>query len=218
MTAAPFTSSQPVPGVGASKWKWVVGAAAVGLARRRCRYRCHRRRSSVSATATTNSVGLVTQLLRASTARSAARGVDEPAPRRRMAAGAPPATIALRPARPARPPSPRRRSPTVPSHAAAQEGRRESSSRLRAGRARPASVDRRRRRRRSRPPGAPPRRFRRRSLRRAATAASTGDRPGRSRTRTIRATEVSRSLRLVSRTSRRDWVSLASLFPSRSEP
>jgi hypothetical protein len=32
MTAAPFTSSQPVPGVGPSKWKWVVGAAAVGLA------------------------------------------------------------------------------------------------------------------------------------------------------------------------------------------
>jgi eukaryotic-like serine/threonine-protein kinase len=33
MTAAGFTSSQPVPGVsGPSKWKWVVGAAFVGLA------------------------------------------------------------------------------------------------------------------------------------------------------------------------------------------
>jgi len=33
MTAAPFTSSQPVPGVsGPSKWKWVAGAAAIGLA------------------------------------------------------------------------------------------------------------------------------------------------------------------------------------------
>ena len=31
MTAAPFTSSQPVP-VAPSKWKWVVGSAAVGLA------------------------------------------------------------------------------------------------------------------------------------------------------------------------------------------
>ena len=32
MTAAGFTSSQPVPGVGGpSKWKWVVGAALVGL-------------------------------------------------------------------------------------------------------------------------------------------------------------------------------------------
>jgi serine/threonine-protein kinase len=32
MTAAGFTSSQPVPGVGASTWKWLVGAAAIGLA------------------------------------------------------------------------------------------------------------------------------------------------------------------------------------------
>jgi serine/threonine protein kinase len=32
MTGAGFTSSQPVPGMRASKWKWVVGAAAVGLA------------------------------------------------------------------------------------------------------------------------------------------------------------------------------------------
>jgi serine/threonine-protein kinase len=32
MTAAPFTSSQPVPGVAPSKWKWIAGAAAIGLA------------------------------------------------------------------------------------------------------------------------------------------------------------------------------------------
>ena len=32
MTAAPFTSSQPVPGVAPSRWKWIAGAAAIGLA------------------------------------------------------------------------------------------------------------------------------------------------------------------------------------------
>lgn len=31
MTAAPFTSSQPVPGIGPSRWKLYVGAAAAGL-------------------------------------------------------------------------------------------------------------------------------------------------------------------------------------------
>lgn len=32
MTAAPFTSSQPAPGAGSSRRRWVVGSAAVGLA------------------------------------------------------------------------------------------------------------------------------------------------------------------------------------------
>lgn len=32
MTAAPFTSSQPVPGLAPSKWKWIIGSAAIGLA------------------------------------------------------------------------------------------------------------------------------------------------------------------------------------------
>lgn len=31
MTAAPFTSSSPVPGVGTSKWKWIVVPAVLGL-------------------------------------------------------------------------------------------------------------------------------------------------------------------------------------------
>jgi serine/threonine-protein kinase len=32
MTAAPFTSSQSIAGLGTSRWKWVVGSAATGLA------------------------------------------------------------------------------------------------------------------------------------------------------------------------------------------
>jgi serine/threonine protein kinase len=61
MTAAPFTSSQPVPGVGPSKWKWLVGAAAIGLALAGIgtgvTIAVRRQRDS----AATNSVGIVTQ-------------------------------------------------------------------------------------------------------------------------------------------------------------
>ena len=62
MTAAPFTSSQPVPGVGPSKWKWLVGAAAIGLALAGIgtgvTVALRRQREA----AATNSVGIVTQL------------------------------------------------------------------------------------------------------------------------------------------------------------
>jgi eukaryotic-like serine/threonine-protein kinase len=60
MTAAPFTSSQPVPGVAASKWKWVVGSAAVGLALAAVgtgAFVAVKRRDASAA----NSVGIVTQ-------------------------------------------------------------------------------------------------------------------------------------------------------------
>jgi serine/threonine protein kinase len=61
MTAAPFTSSQPVPGVGPSKWKWLLGAAAIGLALAGIgtgvTVAVRRQRES----AATNSVGIVTQ-------------------------------------------------------------------------------------------------------------------------------------------------------------
>ncbi|MDB5215545.1 MAG: serine/threonine protein kinase [Myxococcaceae bacterium] len=61
MTAAPFTSSQPVPGVGSSKWKWLVGAAAIGLALAgigtAVTVAVRRQRDA----AATNSVGIVTQ-------------------------------------------------------------------------------------------------------------------------------------------------------------
>jgi hypothetical protein len=61
MTAAPFTSSQPVPGVGPSKWKWLLGAAAIGLALAGIgtgvTVAVRRQRDS----AATNSVGIVTQ-------------------------------------------------------------------------------------------------------------------------------------------------------------
>jgi serine/threonine protein kinase len=61
MTAAPFTSSQPVPGVGPSKWKWLVGAAAIGLALAGIgtgvAVGVRRQREA----AATNSVGIVTQ-------------------------------------------------------------------------------------------------------------------------------------------------------------
>jgi hypothetical protein len=61
MTGAGFTSSQPVPGIGASKWKWVVGAAAVGLALAGLGTGVTLLVKRQRDTAATNTVGLVTQ-------------------------------------------------------------------------------------------------------------------------------------------------------------